>query len=133
MHIPPKNFRWYAAFDDEGDHPHIHMMAWSVEPGQAYLSRDGIQKIKSILTSDIFKQEMLHIYEQKSASRYDSVCEARKVMREMTQQMKEGVCGSPEVETLMLTLVSQMEAVRGKKKYGYLPKKVEATVDKIVD
>lgn len=36
------------------------MMAWSVKPGQAYLSKDGIRKIKSALTNDIFKREMLH-------------------------------------------------------------------------
>ena len=69
MNIPPDDFRWYAAFHDEGNHPHIHMMAWSVKPGQAYLSRDGIRKIKSELTNDIFRQEMLHLYEQKSESR----------------------------------------------------------------
>ena len=37
MHIPPEDFRWYAAFHDEGGHPHVHMMAWSKKPGQAYL------------------------------------------------------------------------------------------------
>ena len=46
MNIPPSDFRWYAAFHDEGGHPHIHMMAWSAKPGQAYLSKDGIRKIK---------------------------------------------------------------------------------------
>ena len=66
MNIPPQNFRWYAAFHDEGEHPHVHMMAWSVKPGQAYLSRAGIRNIKSALTNQIFKQEMLHLYEQKS-------------------------------------------------------------------
>ena len=62
MNIPPQDFRWYAAFHDEGDHPHVHMMAWSVKPGQAYLSQDGIRQIKSKLTNDIFQQEMLHLY-----------------------------------------------------------------------
>ena len=59
MNIPPSDFRWYAAFHDEGGHPHIHMMAWSAKPGQAYLSKDGIRKIKSALTSDIFNAPYL--------------------------------------------------------------------------
>ncbi len=133
MKIPPQDFRWYAAFHDEGDHPHVHMMAWSVKPGQAYLSREGIQKIKSVLTNDIFKQEMLHIYEQKSASRDELVKESRRAMRELTRQMRSGVCSNPEIETLMVTLVTQLETVQGKKKYGYLPKQVKATVDEIVN
>lgn len=133
MNIPPQDFRWYAAFHDEGDHPHIHMMAWSAKPGQAYLSKDGIKKIKSTLTNDIFKQEMLHVYEQKSASRDELVRESRRTMRELTQQMKEGICDCPEMEPLIQTLAVQLDTVAGKKKYGYIPKKVKETVDKVVD
>jgi hypothetical protein len=54
MNIPPADFRWYAAFHDEGHHPHVHMMAWSAKPGQAYLNQEGIHKIKSEPTRDIF-------------------------------------------------------------------------------
>lgn len=133
MNIPPNDFRWYAAFHDEGDHPHIHMMAWSVKPGQAYLSKDGIRKIKSTLTNDIFKQEMLHTYEQKSSSRDELVCRAREEMKVLAQEMQTSLGGHPEEESLMMTLASQLETVNGKKKYGYLPKAVKKTVDEIVD
>lgn len=66
MNIPPNDFRWCAAFHDEGEHPHIHMMAWSAGDEPGYLSKTGIKQIKSELTNDIFRQEMLHVYEQKS-------------------------------------------------------------------
>ena len=95
MKIPPSDFRWYAAFHDEGGHPHIHMMAWSAKPGQAYLSKDGIKKIKSALTNDIFKQEMLHTYEQKSASRDDLVRRAREEMKALAQKMQQGIGDHP--------------------------------------
>ena len=133
MNIPPQDFRWYAAFHDEGDHPHVHMMAWSVKPGQAYLSQDGIRQIKSKLTNDIFKQEMLHLYEQKTVSRDQLVREARQAMRELVQQMRNRICDHPEAERLMQDLVLQLETVKGKKSYGYLPKKQKALVDEIVD
>ena len=82
MKTPSEDFRWYAAFHDEGNHPHVHMMAWSAKPNQAYLSKDGIQQIKSTLTNQIFRQELLHVYEQKSKSRDELVAEARKAMQE---------------------------------------------------
>ncbi len=133
MNIPAKDFRWYAAFHDEGEHPHVHMMAWSVKPGQAYLNRDGIQRIKSGLTNDIFRMEMLHLYEQKSESRDELVREARSAMRELTRQMRTSLCTLPEAERLMQTLAAELENVSGKKSYGYLPKPMKLLVDEVVD
>ena len=133
MKIPSNDFRWYAAFHDEGEHPHVHMMAWSAKPGQAYLSRDGIRQIKSTLTNHIFQNEMLHLYEQKSVSRDELVRDARKAMLEMVRSMKEGICNHPDTERLMLELALQLEAVKGKKSYGYLPKPQKKLVDRIVD
>ena len=133
MNIPPSDFRWYAAFHDEGGHPHIHMMAWSAKPGQAYLSKDGIRKIKSTLTNDIFKQELLHTYEQKSSSREELVRRAREEMKALAQETQTSLGSHPEVESLMMTLVNQLETVKGKKTYGYLPKGVKKIVDEIID
>ena len=133
MNILPNHFRWYAAFHDEGKHPHVHMMAWSTQPGAAYLTRDGIKQIKSTLTNQIFKQEMLHTYEQKSQSRDELVRESRWVIRKLTQEMVRSICSHPEIEQKMEQLAGQLETVKGKKSYGYLPKSVKKTVDEVVD
>ncbi len=133
MKIPPGDFRWYAAFHDEGEHPHIHMMAWSAKAGQAYLSKEGIRQIKSKLTNDIFRNEMLHLYEQKSESRDELVRQARQAMLELVHAMQNGVCDHPDAEQLMLELAVQLETVKGKKSYGYLPKRLKNLVDEIVD
>ena len=133
MKIPPNDFRWYAAFHDEGGHPHIHMMAWSAKPGQAYLSKEGIRQIKSKLTNDIFHNEMLHLYEQKSESRDELVRQARRAMLELVQTMRDSMCDHPDAERLVLELAAQLGTVKGKKSYGYLPKRLKNLVDKIVD
>ena len=133
MNIPPNHFRWYAAYHDEGEHPHVHMMAWSTVPDEAYLTREGIRKIKSTLTNQIFQQEMLHTYEQKSQSRDELVREARRAIRRLTQEMARSICTTRRSEELMQTLSAQLETVKGKKSYGYLPKPVKKTVDEVVD
>ena len=133
MKIPPEDFCWYAAFHDEGNHPHVHMMAWSTKPNQAYLSKDGIRQIKSTLTNQIFRQELLHVYEQKSKSRDELVAEARKAMLELAKAMQEMTCDHPEVEQLIWELSQQLGQVSGKKTYGYLPKPMKNLVDEIVD
>ena len=133
MKIPPEDFRWYAAFHDEGNHPHVHMMAWSTKPNQAYLSKDGIRQIKSTLTNQIFRQELLHVYEQKSKSRDDLVAEARKAMLELAKAMQEMTCIHPEAEQMIWDLSRQLGQVGGRKTYGYLPKPMKKLVDEIVD
>ena len=133
MKIPPEDFRWYAAFHDEGNHPHVHMMAWSVKPNQAYLSKDGIRQIKSTLTNQIFRQELLHVYEQKSKSRDELVAETRKAMLELAKAMREMTCIHPEAEQIIWDLSRQLSQVGGKKTYGYLPKPMKKLVDEIVD
>ena len=133
MHIPPEDFRWYAAFHDEGSHPHIHMMAWSKKPGQAYLNREGIRKIKSVLTNQIFQQELLHIYEDKSQSRDELVRETRSAMLALAQKMQNSACEHPEAEQMIWELARELGSVKGKKSYGYLPKDLKQKVDAIVD
>ena len=133
MKIPPEDFRWYAAFHDEGNHPHVHMMAWSAKPNQAYLSKDGIRQIKSTLTNQIFRQELLHVYEQKSKSRGELVAEARKAMLELAKAIQEMTCIHPEAEQMIWNLSRQLSQVGGKKSYGYLPKPMKKLVDEIVD
>lgn len=133
MKIPPEDFHWYAAFHDEGNHPHVHMMAWSAKPNQAYLSKDGIQQIKSTLTNQIFRQELLHVYEQKGKSRDELVSEARKAVLELAKAMREMTCIHPEAEQMIWDLSRQLGQVSGKKTYGYLPKPMKKLVDEIVD
>ena len=133
MKIPPEDFHWYAAFHDEGNHPHVHMMAWSAKPNQAYLSKDGIQQIKSTLTNQGFRQELLHVYEQKSKSRDELVSEARKAMLELAKAMREMTCIHPEAEQMIWNLSRQLGQVGGRKSYGYLPKPLKKLVDEIVD
>ena len=133
MNIPPNHFRWYAAFHDEGEHPHVHMMAWSTVPEEAYLTKERIRQIKSKLMNQIFRQEMLHTYEQKSQSRDELVRETRRAIRKLTREMARSICSHPEIEQKMEQLAGQLETVKGKKSYGYLPKPVKKTVDEIVD
>ncbi len=132
MQIAPGDFRWYAAFHNEGNHPHVHMMAWSASGG-GYLSRDGIRKIKSGLVNDIFKQELLHAYERKSEMRDELVNEVRQSLHELVGEIRDGLCTCPQTVPMMMELSMELGAVKGKKSYGYLKKNLKDKVDRIVD
>ena len=118
LRIPMGHLKWFAAFHNEGHHPHVHIMAWSAKPGQAYLNQEGIRKIKSELTRDIFQGELLHLCEQKSSSRDELVRQGRKALLELTKRFRSEFCDSPVLESKMLELAEALETVKGKKVYG---------------
>lgn len=133
MKIPPNQFHWCAAFHDEKHHPHIHLMVWSADAKQGYLTQQGIEAMRSKLTNDIFRDELLHLYKQKEMS-YQQVREsAQETMGTLISKMRCGICSSPDIEEKLLTLAKRLEDTKGKKVYGYLKKPVKAQVDAIVD
>ncbi len=133
MKIAPEHLHWYAAFHDEGHHPHIHMMLWSDDPKREYLNRDGVYALRSRMTNAIFKDEMYELYVQKDLSYKELTSQARETMRSLLEKMQGQVCDSPVIEQKMQELILALGAVKGKKQYSYLPKDVKEIVDSIVD
>ncbi len=133
MKIPPKDFRWCAAFHDEKHHPHVHMMVWSADPKQGYLTEQGIEKMRSKLTNEIFQDELLHLYQQKDLSYKEVTQAAQDAMRELMQEIERSLCASPVIEQKMVALSELLADTKGKKVYGYLKKPAKKLVDEIVD
>ena len=133
MKIPPGSFRWRAAFHDEKHHPHIHMMVWSADPRQGYLTEKGIEQMRSQLSNDIFRDELLSLYREKDQSYQQVRDAAMDAMGRLIREMKSGLCDSPVIAGQMETLAVMLSEVKGKKVYGYLKKPVKAQVDAIVD
>lgn len=131
--IPAENFHWYAAFHDEGSHPHVHMMVWSDDPKQGFLTTDGIETMRSKLTNTIFKDELQNLYVRKDISYKELTAQAQKTMQELIQRIRTNVYESPVIEQRMQELITALESTKGKKQYGYLKKETKELVDSIVD
>ena len=69
LKIPMNHLRWYAAFHNEGHHPHVHLIAYSTVPGEGHLSTKGVEKMRSEFARDIFSQELLFTYQQQTEYR----------------------------------------------------------------
>ena len=133
MKIPWEQFRWYAAFHDQGHHPHVHMVCYSADGRSGYLTREGIARIKSDLAKRIFHQELHELYERQTQRRDELTQEAGVVMAELVQQMWEGTLDNPRIEQFMEHLAGKLKNLSGKKQYGYLRAPLKAVVDEIVD
>ena len=133
LRIPQDKLRWYAAFHDEGHHPHVHMMVWSDDPKMGHLTKKGIFAMRSKLTGTIFREELKDVYIRKEEIYKRSVQTAQQKLLELTAQMEQRTCPDTEIECLMRELSRQLSQLSGKHQYGYLPKPVKTTVDAIVD
>ena len=132
LKIPMDHLRWYAAYHDEGYHPHIHMIVYSSVPGEGYLSDKGIEKMRSSFARDIFTQDMLHIYEKQTQYRDQLREQGRESVAEIVAQINSGVYSNTKVEALLVSLGDRLSRTSGKKVYGYLKADVKAIVDEIV-
>ena len=133
MKIPVDQFRWYAAFHDEGHHPHLHMVCYSANGKSGFLTENGIEKIKSGLAKQIFHQDLAEIYSRQTQRRDSLNQDTQKVLRQLIQQMQGGALSNERMEQLMLELARQLRHTSGKKQYGYLKPQMKSLVDEIVD
>ncbi len=133
MKIVPENFRWYAAFHNESHHPHIHMMAYSTDPNEAYLTKEGIREIKSTLAREIFKQDLLCVYKKQTEYRDELKSNSKDLIAEIISKINGGIYDNPNLEEMLLNLADRLSRTSGKKVYGYLKADVKAIIDSVVD
>lgn len=133
MRIQTDDFRWYAAYHDEGHHPHVHMMVWSAEPKKGYLTREGISVMRSKMTNAIFREEMKELYIKKDAAYKESVQNVKEALLTRIAAMENSDCTDPVIEQKLRELSQALEQADGRHVYGYLPKEIKAQVDEIVE
>ncbi|WP_298035237.1 MobP3 family relaxase [uncultured Dysosmobacter sp.] len=132
LKIDLAHLKWYAAFHNEGHHPHVHMIAWSTDPGEGYLSRKGVMQFRSALARDIFAHDLLEIYQQETALRDELRAEGKKQLENLVESVHRDGYVNPEVEQLLLTLAWRLRRAKGKKVYGYLRSDLRDVVNEVV-
>ena len=133
MKIPWDQFRWYAAFHDEGHHPHVHMVCYSADARSGFLTKQGIADIKSMLAKEIFRQDLVAIYQMQTQRRDELVSSTGEIMERLVSEMQTGTLVSQRIEQLMTGLAQRLQNCRGKKQYGYLSPALKSLVDEVVD
>ena len=129
--IPLCNLKWYAAFHDTTHHPHIHLLVYSTNPKQGFLTTKGIDQIRSAFANDIFHDDLQSIYQEQTLSRNELKAVSKTEFKSIVRKVQQGGFENPQLENLIRKLYSQLQNVKGKKVYGYLPPDVKETVNSI--
>lgn len=133
FHIPMQNLKWYAAFHNESHHPHVHLMVYSTEEKQAYLSKQGVMNLRSAFAKDIFAQDLLCVYKKQTEYRDELKSNSKDLIAEIISKINNGIYDNPKVEEMLLHLADRLSRTSGKKVYGYLKADVKAIIDSVVD
>ena len=131
--IQSDNLRWYAAFHRKPNQVHIHMIIFSADPKEGYLTKEGIRQVKSVFARRIYHADRMHIYQQKDTARQELQAQTRKAMVECIAQLEHGASDNPRLEQLTAELAERLLTIKGRKVYGYLPPRVKAIVDASVE
>ncbi len=131
--ILPSHLKWYAAFHEKERSVHVHLVIFSTDPNEGYLTKPAILELRSALTRQIFKDDLKNIYVQQTAYRNQLQENALAVMESLIQQMQDGDLKNPKLELLITELTERLQNYSGKKLYGYLPPTTKRIVDAIVD
>ncbi|MEE1002533.1 MAG: MobP3 family relaxase [Acutalibacteraceae bacterium] len=133
FHIPMQNLKWYAAFHNESHHPHVHLMVYSTEEKQAYLSKQGVMNLRSSFAKDVFAQDLFCIYEKQTEHRDELKANSKELIVEIVSEINNDVYDNPKLEEMLLNLADRLSKTSGKKVYGYLKADVKIIIDSIVD
>lgn len=132
LHIPQANLKWYAAFHNEGHHPHVHLIAYSDDPKEGYLSEQGIRALRSSMARAIFAQELQSVYQKQTEYRNTLRARSRALVRDIVTQMNYGFYVNHSLEQKLQLLAERLSSTSGKKVYGYLKPELKDLVDSIV-
>ncbi len=133
LKIPMSNLRWFAAFHNESYHPHVHMIVYSTDPTEGYLSEKGLMALRSSYAKDIFAQDLLCEYKKQTEHRDALKVQSREVLSELIAKINGGTYDNPQVEDLLQALAKRLAVTNGKKQYGYLRKDIKEIINSIVD
>lgn len=129
--IDMSNLKWYAAFHDKKTNPHVHIIIYSTNEREGFLSNHGIEKIRSGFANDIYADELHHLYEQQTDLRNLLKKESEQLMKRLAEKISQDNNFDPELMNLVSKLHTQLVESKGKKVYGYLKSDVKKTVDEI--
>ena len=132
MKLPAEDLIWYGAFHNEGDHPHVHMVAYS-KGKEPYMTRKGLERLKSSFANEIFKQDLYHVFDEQTRVRDELRAEAKQKAEWLALRIKAGGYENPTAEAMLKALAERLKGYKGKRVYGYLPSEAKNLVNGLVD
>ena len=124
--------QWYGAYHDKSHHPHMHLVVYSKDPSQGWLTKKGIDELHSVFGNDIFRFEQQKLFRMETELRNKLKDETGFELLKRVGEAQKMYQPTPESVVLFRKLSYRLKNLSGKKLYAYLPKDVKEIVDRLV-
>ena len=124
--IKIEDIEWYGAFHNTTHHPHIHLIILS-KGQEGFLSEKGIKEMRRAFGQDIFRDEQYKLATIETGYRN----QLKEQLADLLQQLRtrQSIPNADYYLFLLRKIQEEVEQQKGKKLYGYLPRKVKKLVD----
>lgn len=133
LRIPITHLKWYAAFHNESHHPHIHLIAYSTDNVEGFLSKTGVNNLRSSLANEIFQDEMQKSYEAQTKYREELKGNWANLLEYILFKADRGRYDNPKILEKLQELGRRLNNTKQKKVYGYLKPDLKRMIDEITD
>ena len=115
--IDPANLRWVAAYHNEDSHPHVHLLVYSSDPAEGYLTNTGIERMRGGFAKVIFQDTLKQLYDQQTDARDALREKAGRLLKDLTYRIDAGDYADEQLETMLTQLRDRLQDVPGKRIY----------------
>ena len=124
--IKVEDLEWYGAFHNTTHHPHIHLIILS-KGQEGFLSEKGIKELRRAFGQDIFRDEQYKLATIETGYRNQLKEQLADQLQKI--QKRQSIPNSDYYLLLLRKIRDEVQLQKGKKLYGYLPRKTKKLVD----
>ena len=124
--IKVEDLEWYGAFHNTTHHPHVHLVI--ISKGQeGFLSEKGIKELRRAFGQDIFRDEQYKLATIETGYRNELKDDLAYLLQQI--QARQSLPNADYYLFLLRKIKDELQQQKGKKLYGYLPRKMKRLVD----
>ena len=124
--IKVEDLEWYGAFHNTTHHPHIHLVIFS-KGQEGFLSEKGIKELRRAFGQDIFRDEQYKLATIETGYRNELKDNLAELLQQI--QIRQSIPNADYYLFLLRKIKDELQQQKGKKLYGYLPRKLKKLVD----
>ena len=124
--IKVEDLEWYGAFQNTTHHPHIQLVIFS-KGQEGFLTEKGIKELRRAFGQDIFRDEQYKLATIETGYRNELKDNLADLLQHI--QARQSLPNADYYLFLLRKIKDELQQQKGKKLYGYLPRKIKRLVD----